>query len=355
LEQRQEQRLEQRREQRSPQERRQFLEQRLEERRQARDRLDQRGPGPRREEADQRQPRVDQLRRLRRETVEEGGRRTIIREPGNRTIIREGNRVVIRHDETDRLRRAYGGAVVRRERRGADEVVIVRRPNGIEIVTVYDRRGNLVRRVRRDAMGREIILIQNVFVGGPAVYEEFVELPPPVIRIRASATSWTSRTRPRRRSTRPSRHRRSSGSTGPTPSTRCAAARPCASGCGASTSTRSPSISARGTCPTSRRWRSPASPRRSTARSRRTPTRCSSWRATRMRWATNSTTSPCRTAAPRRWRGLLTEIFDVPAENLTTQGYGEQYLKIDTQEPERENRRVTVRRITPLLNQEAAR
>jgi outer membrane protein OmpA-like peptidoglycan-associated protein len=52
---------------------------------------------------------------------------------------------------------------------------------------------------------------------------------------------------------------------------------------------------------------------------------------------------------------LLTEIFEVPAENLTTQGYGEQYLKIDTQEPERENRRVTIRRITPLLNQDAAR
>jgi outer membrane protein OmpA-like peptidoglycan-associated protein len=52
---------------------------------------------------------------------------------------------------------------------------------------------------------------------------------------------------------------------------------------------------------------------------------------------------------------ILTETFEVPAENLTTQGYGEQYLKIDTQEPERENRRVTIRRITPLLRQEAAR
>jgi outer membrane protein OmpA-like peptidoglycan-associated protein len=52
---------------------------------------------------------------------------------------------------------------------------------------------------------------------------------------------------------------------------------------------------------------------------------------------------------------VLTETFEVPAQNLTTQGYGEQYLKIDTQEPERENRRVAIRRITPLLRQEAAR
>lgn len=48
---------------------------------------------------------------------------------------------------------------------------------------------------------------------------------------------------------------------------------------------------------------------------------------------------------------ILSEVFEVPAENLTTQGYGRQYLKIDTPDAERRNRRVTVRRITPLLQQ----
>jgi outer membrane protein OmpA-like peptidoglycan-associated protein len=46
---------------------------------------------------------------------------------------------------------------------------------------------------------------------------------------------------------------------------------------------------------------------------------------------------------------LLTEFFQIPPENLVTQGYGEQYLKVDTQGPSRENRRVTLRRITPLV------
>jgi OmpA-OmpF porin, OOP family len=46
---------------------------------------------------------------------------------------------------------------------------------------------------------------------------------------------------------------------------------------------------------------------------------------------------------------VLSQQFGVPAENLTTQGYGEQYLKVPTQGPERANRRVTMRRITPLL------
>ena len=49
----------------------------------------------------------------------------------------------------------------------------------------------------------------------------------------------------------------------------------------------------------------------------------------------------------------LTEQFQVPAENLVTQGYGEQYLKVPTQGPEDRNRRVAVRRITPLLDQQA--
>jgi OOP family OmpA-OmpF porin len=47
---------------------------------------------------------------------------------------------------------------------------------------------------------------------------------------------------------------------------------------------------------------------------------------------------------------LLTQQFNVPAENLTSQGYGEQYPKDPTDGPSEINRRVTVRNITPLLN-----
>jgi outer membrane protein OmpA-like peptidoglycan-associated protein len=44
----------------------------------------------------------------------------------------------------------------------------------------------------------------------------------------------------------------------------------------------------------------------------------------------------------------LSSNFEIAPENLVTQGYGEQYLKIATAEAERENRRVTIRRITEL-------
>ena len=46
---------------------------------------------------------------------------------------------------------------------------------------------------------------------------------------------------------------------------------------------------------------------------------------------------------------ILTDFYDVPPENLATQGYGERYLKIRTEAAERANRRVTIRRITPLI------
>ena len=46
---------------------------------------------------------------------------------------------------------------------------------------------------------------------------------------------------------------------------------------------------------------------------------------------------------------ILTFYFNIPPENLVTQGYGEQYLKVLTAGPELQNRRASVRRITPLL------
>lgn len=45
----------------------------------------------------------------------------------------------------------------------------------------------------------------------------------------------------------------------------------------------------------------------------------------------------------------LTQVFGIPPENLVTQGYGERYLKVATDGPSRENRRVAIRRITPLV------
>jgi outer membrane protein OmpA-like peptidoglycan-associated protein len=46
---------------------------------------------------------------------------------------------------------------------------------------------------------------------------------------------------------------------------------------------------------------------------------------------------------------ILTDFYDIPPENLVTQGYGERYLKVKTLTAEPLNRRVTIKRITSLI------
>ena len=121
---------------------------------------------------------VDQLRGERREVKQ--GNRTIIREP-DRTIIKEGNRTIIRHDESVRFR--LGARDVRVERAGNDTRTVIIRPGGERIVTITDRNGFLLRRVRVLPNGREIVIINNRPRAGVVLGSFFVNLPPPVIRI----------------------------------------------------------------------------------------------------------------------------------------------------------------------------
>ena len=129
---------------------------------------------------------LENFRSERRET-QEGGR-TIIREPG-RIIIRDpSGQSFIRHNEVDRFR--YGARDVQVRQMGAETRTVVIRPEGTQIITVTDRDGRLLRRVRRDDRGREIIIIDNSFRPPPprpgvvvGIGGFFVDLPPPVVRI----------------------------------------------------------------------------------------------------------------------------------------------------------------------------
>jgi outer membrane protein OmpA-like peptidoglycan-associated protein len=294
--------------------------------------------------------RIDELRGLRRERVEEGGRRVIIEEPGNRVIVREGDRTIIRHDETERFRRAYDNSDVRVERRGADEVTIVRRPNGVEIVTVRDEYGNLLRRVRREPAGQEVVIIENT----PRerrrnVFEEVVELPParvtiprekyvveveratqedlveaftapPVERVQRSYTLDEVRQSPALRE----RVRRVDGDTVTF-----------ASGSWRIDESQVGSLTGIARAILTAIQRNPAEVFLIEGHTDAVGPDVDNLTLSDRRAETVAT--------------ILTERFNVPAENLTTQGYGEQYLKINTEAAERENRRVTMRRITPLL------
>ena len=98
---------------------------------------------------------VKELKGKRRE--ERQGNTVVIVEPGNRRIFREGNRVFIRHDEGERMRR-WGNA--RFETRGNERYTIVNR-GGYDVVTITDARGHMLRRYRRFPDGREYALIDN--------------------------------------------------------------------------------------------------------------------------------------------------------------------------------------------------
>ena len=112
-------------------------------------------------------PRLEEVQKARKERVEADGRR-VIEEPGNRIIVKQGDRIVIRHDEAERFRR--GGRDVRSERRpdGYTETFYVR-PDGVRIISVTDGSGRLLRRYRRGVDGREISIIDNRRFYGTAV------------------------------------------------------------------------------------------------------------------------------------------------------------------------------------------
>lgn len=291
--------------------------------------------------------RLDEVRSRREERRE--GDYTIIREPG-RTIIRDNDdRAVIRYDETQRFRDL--GLDTRSERRGEEIVTVYNRPDGTQIVTVTDAEGRLLRRSRRQRDGAEFVIIDNVRRDGPRprFAEEVVELPPPPLRI------------PRERYIVDAER--------------------------ADERLIYETITAPPVAPVPRRYTldevrySPDL--RAHMRSVDIDTinfDSGSWTVTpdqagRLRVIAQAVRQAVERApnevfmveghtdavgsdvdnlslSDRRAQSvaeILTRDFGVPAENLTTQGYGEQYPKVQTQDAARENRRVTLRRITPLL------
>jgi len=99
---------------------------------------------------------VNQLQSQRHERRDTGGR-VVIEEPG-RTIVREGNTTIIRHDETARF--SMWGAP-RVERRGTEQFAYISRPGGYQVINVTGPDGRLLRRVRRGPDGREVVIIDN--------------------------------------------------------------------------------------------------------------------------------------------------------------------------------------------------
>jgi len=289
---------------------------------------------------------IQDLHKERHETHE--GNRTIITE-GDRAIIKEDNRVIIRHNETQRF--AVGARNVNVEHHGSETTTVIVRPDGDRIINVTDADGHLIRRVRREKDGRDVVIIDE---RPSETREVFVNVPPPVIHIpRDRYIVELDRARPdtvyevldappverieRRytiaqvRYSAPLRDRMprldldinfDTGSWQLTPD-----------------QIDKLSVVAQGL-------------NRAIGRNPR--------EVFLIEGHTDAVGSAedNLSLSDRRAESVavaLTEQFHVPPENLVTQGYGEEDLKVQTQGASRANRRVSVRRITPLIDQTAAR
>jgi outer membrane protein OmpA-like peptidoglycan-associated protein len=290
---------------------------------------------------------MDDIRHERHETRE--GNRVFIREPG-RTIVRDGNRTIIRHNELDRF--AIGARGVDTQRRGNRNVTTVERGGGVFIITTTDDDGHLIRRVRRDPHGKEFVIIDNDYRGPRRPDAYFIDLPAPVVGIpRERYVVEADRASPadvygvftaapvarldRRYSLDQVRYNRSlrqymphvdldlnfdSGSWQITPDQFDRLAK-IAEGLNRAID---------------------KNPREVFLIEGHTD-------------AVGSDVDNL-SLSDRRAESVavaLAEQFQVPPENIVTQGYGEEYLKVQTEGDSRENRRVSVRRITPLIEQAA--
>ena len=289
--------------------------------------------------------RIDALRGERKQTNEGG--RTIIREP-DRTIIREGNTTIIRHSEVDRFR--YGAQDVRVERRGNTNATIVFRPGGERIVTIVDDDGYLIRRSRILADGREIIIIDNRPRGPRTGFGSFiVDLAPPVVRIPREHyivdTEGADREPHLRHADRAAdRGDRASLFARRDPLQR-RAARPHAA-CRPDTVTFDTGSWEISPDQMDRLRFLADSINRAIARNPSEVFLIEGYTDAVGDDVDNLSLSDRRAESVAL---ALTQQFNVPPENLSSQGYGEKFLKVQTDGAERANRRVAARRITPLI------
>ena len=290
--------------------------------------------------------RLEDFRGQRRET-QQGGR-TIITEPG-RIIIRDpGGQQYVRHSEVDRFR--YGARDIQTQTVGGETRTVVIRPDGTQVITVVGRDGQLLRRIRRDERGREIIIIDNSYRDPRAVGGFYVALPPPVIRIpynryivdaeeaEPEVIYDTLMAPPVDRIER----RYTLDEIRYSPTVR----------------QRMPSIDVNTINFETGSWEIPPDQaaklqaiadglNRAIQQNPRAVFLIEGHTDAVGNDVDNLSLSDRRAESPAT---LQTQQFNVPAENLTSQGYGEQYLKEQTDGPSAINRRVTIRNITPLLN-----
>jgi len=292
-------------------------------------------------------PTIQDLRRERQQTRE--GNATIIRE-GDRTIVREGQSTIIRHSESDRF--AVGARDVRVERRGNETYSIIERPNGDHIITITDEGGRLLRRVRREPNGREIVIIDQSGIPRRDTY--FVVVPPPRYTLPPDRYYVDIDRAPPERiydtliaaPFEPIEQVYTIDEVRYSPGLRMMLPRV---DLDINFETGSWQITP------DQMGKLDVIARALNRAIDRNPREVFLIEGHTDAVGTDDDNLSLSDRRAESVAVALTQEFGVPPENLITQGYGEQELKVPTMGPSRENRRVAVRRITPLIDRMAAR
>ncbi len=292
----------------------------------------------------------------RQQSVDHHGQ-TVIKEPGNRTILQANGHAFIQHDETANFR-AFGGTPQTRRAPNGNMISTIARPDGSRIEIEVDTFGRPIRRVRFLPDGRRFVLFENRVIAagvGFAIGSFIVNLAPPQVVI------------PREQyivddgiaSEDDIYGALSSGPVEPLDR-------------GYSLDEVIASVSLR------ERMRSisidsinfefgsaeigpdQAVMLESVAAALRNMANANPGEVFLIEGHTDAVGSDVDnlSLSDRRAEAvadLLSAQFNIPRENLVTQGYGKQFLLIPTPAPERRNRRVVVRRITPLLQTDPER
>ncbi|MYZ50521.1 OmpA family protein [Rhizobiales bacterium L72] len=276
----------------------------------------------------------------------------VLSREGDRVIIKRGNEVTIRKDETQRLRQQARDVNTRRLDNGLSEFTIVR-PDGTRVVTVRNDQGDILRRVRVLPGGQEVVLIDSLRNGrapnrGP-VPNFAAKLPPLTVRIpRQEYIVETRRASPadiRQALTAPPIEKVTETYTVDE----------------VRQSERLRDMVRRVDVDTITFETASADIGRDQIASLAAIGKALEDIINRdprevylIEGHTDAVGSDLSNLAlsDRRAESVayaLSSNWQIPPENLVTQGYGEQYLKVPTEAAERENRRVTIRRITPLV------
>lgn len=280
-----------------------------------------------------------------------GQRPRIEEQRNNRTVLDFGDEIVVRSDDRPRLRRDARETYYEELPRGRTREVI-ERPNGMRVVTIYNRYGDVIQRTRINRDGEEYLMVYAPEVGDekrPPLYDAGEDLPP--MRLTVPVRDYIIDT-----STEPDRDYYDFLAEPPVERVE-----------------RTYSLDEV----------------RNSARIRDKVRRIDLDTIT---FATGSAEVPMSQAKTLRKvadamlevidkdpgetflieghtdavgsdqsnlvlsderaesvAALLTDVYEIPPENLVTQGYGERFLKVRTSEAEQENRRVTIRRVTPLV------